>query len=132
MTVHMFSCYIGRGKMSVSDLESRIDDWVASNGAWADDPVEHTLSEHNTAPDGSGETYYMITVRFLQDQTKDNLLQKFTDRLKGKVDWYRVGYHNCTHDETNATPCSWDDAVEWTAKGVTIPAGVPTIDVEVS
>lgn len=56
MTVHMFRCVIGRGPMSVADLETRIDDWVASNAEWEQDPTPHTPIERNTELDGSGAT----------------------------------------------------------------------------
>lgn len=121
--------------MSVSDLEARIDDWVASNAEWVEDTQPHELTERNTEIDGSGATYYGIDVRFLKDDTKDNLLQKFTDKLKDKVDWYRVGYHECDHDaapEEWSEGAIWDPSVtpsaeahEWTAKDATIPSGVP-------
>lgn len=129
MTVHMFRCFIGRGPMSLADLEARINEWVANNAEWMGDSVPHTLSERNTAIDGSGETYYGIDVRFMQSDTKANILQKFTDKLKDKVAWYRVGYHACDHDEADATLCAWNDSAEWTGKDITIPAGVPTIEV---
>lgn len=127
MTVHMFRCFIGLGKMSIEDLETRINDWVASNSEWESDSVPHTLSERNTATDGSGETYYGIDVRFLPDDDKANLQQKFTDKLKQKVDWYRVGYHEFSHREGDGStgPCDWQDSAEWTAKDTTIPNGVP-------
>lgn len=115
--------------MSLTNLETRIDDWVASNAEWTEDSVEHTLSERNTEMDGSGETYYGIDVRFLKEDTKDNVLQKFTDKLKDKVEWYRVGYHNCTHDEEDAYAYSWDDKAEWTAKDVSVPSGVSEFEV---
>jgi len=44
------------------------------------------------------------------------------------VDWYRVGYHACEHDESTPSACSWDDKAEWTAKDVTVPSGVPDFD----
>lgn len=127
MAVHMFQCCIGAGKMSITDLETRVNDWVAGNAEWTEDTVAHTLTERNTKIDGTGETYYAVDVRFLKEDTKDNLQQKFTDKLKDKVAYYRVGYHECAHDETDATPCSWNSVVEWTAKDVTIPAGVPSL-----
>lgn len=134
MTVHLFRCFIGRGSMSISDLETRIDDWVASNAAWTDDTVAHTLSEFDTAIDGSGQTFHGVEVRFLKENTKSNLLQKFEDKLQNKVAWYRVGYHACTHRQGDGSsgPCSFDPnedpeamATEWTDKDVTIPSGVP-------
>ena len=129
MTVHMFRCFIGRGPMSRTDLDTRITEWVSSNGEWAGDSVAHTLSERSTASDGSGTTYDALDVRFLPDNSKANLQQKLTDKLENKVAWYRVGYHACTHrdDDGSSGPCSWDDVIEWTAKDVTIPDGVPAL-----
>lgn len=126
MSVHMFRVFVGAGPMSVSDLETRINDWVAANPEWEADSADHTLTERNTAIDGTGETYYAVDVRFREEDTKANLLQKLTDKLKDKTDWYRVGYHVCQHDETNGGPCAWDDSAAWTATGVRVPAGVPT------
>lgn len=128
MTKHMFRCFIGRGTMSINDLETRINDWVSSNAEWADDDIAQILTERNSGLDGSGTAYHAIDVRFLETDTKSNLLQKFEDKLTNKVDWYRVGFHSCTHDGTGGA-CDWDDAVDWTAKDVTIPGGVPTIEV---
>jgi len=128
MTVHMFRVFIGRGSMSLTDLETRINDWVESNPEWTEDLVDHTLTERNTEIDGTGATYYGVDVRFTQDETKSNLIQKLTDKLKDKVDWYRVGYHACEHDQESASPCSWDDKAEWTAKDVVIVSGVPDFD----
>lgn len=130
MTVHMFRCFVGRGKMSITDLESTINDWVESNGEWEEDAVSHELTERNTETDGSGATFYAIDVRFLPGQAKSNLQQKFTDKLENKANWYRVGYHACTHRDGDGSsgPCSWDDSAEWTEKDVTIPDGVPSID----
>lgn len=130
MTVHMFRVFIGRGKMDISDLESRINNWVESKNEWTDGPVDHELSKRSTESDGSGDTYYVVDVRFNQSDTKDNILQKLTDKLKKKVDWYRVGYHACTHDESDSHPCSWDNNDEWTAKDTTIPEGVPDLTVD--
>jgi len=128
----MFRCYIGRGSMSTTDLETRIDDWVSSNVPWSGDTVAHTLRQRNTETDGSGTDYHSIDVRFELDNSKSNLLQKFEDKLQNKVAWYRLAYHSCGHDDENGGPCSFDPsddpeamAREWTDKDVTIPSGVP-------
>lgn len=125
----MFRCFIGKGPMSESDLETRINDWVASNGEWTDDNTPHTLDIETTGVDNSGTQYYAIDVRFLPDNSKSNILQKFTDKLKDKVDWYRVGYHPCTKRDGDGSsgPCEWTDKTEWTAKDVSVPEGVPKI-----
>lgn len=130
MTVHFFQCYIGRGPMSVSDLEARINDWVSSNGEWANDTVDHTLREYR-ALDGS-LICHSVPVRFVENDTKSNLYQKFTDKLKEKVDWWRVGYHTCHSDQDPHDMCTFDAnedptavARDQTYNGATIPAAVP-------
>lgn len=122
----MFRCCIGIGSMTIADLETRINTWVTNNDTWSGDSIPNEISEVNTELDGTGVTYHTVTVRFEETDTKANLLQKFTDKLKNKVDWYRVGYHVCDHDASDPTGCSWDDSVDWTDKNVTIPAGIPT------
>lgn len=121
----MFRVFIGRGKMSINDLKTRINNWVSSNAEWTEDSVDHTLTERNTALDGSGATYHAIDVRFLDSDAKSNLQQKCEDKLVNKCDWYRLGYHNCDHDESDRQGCSWDDEREWTAKDQTIPSAIP-------
>lgn len=128
MTKHMFRCFIGKGKMSQSELETRINDWVQSNGEWQDDSVAHTLTQTNADPiDGSGTDYWRIDVRFYQTDTKANLQQKFGDKLKNKVGWYRVGYHACDHDEVgvNASDCAWQDSEDW-PDTASVPSDIPT------
>lgn len=136
MTVHMFRCYIGRGSMSVTDLETRINDWVSKNGEWVDDTEPHVLVETNTKNNGSGTTFHTVDVRFEKTYTKSNLFTKFTDKLQDKVAWYRVGYHACTHRDGDGSSggCTFDAnqdpsaaARDWTAKDVTIPGDVPTL-----
>ncbi len=126
----MFRCFIGRGSMSVSDLESRINEWVESNGEWENNPAgSGSLKERNEGIDGSNITYHAVDVWFLPDNSKANLQAKFEDKLQNKVSWYRVGYHQCTHREGDGTTgaCPWDSQLEWTAKDVTIPTGVPVL-----
>jgi hypothetical protein len=109
MTVHTFHLYIGIGSMSVSDLETRVNDWVASNPEWAESSSDHRLSE-TTSEDGS-VTWYQTLVRFTEDDTKANLLQKLTDKLKDKVAYYRVGHHVCPHDEEVSKATVADESV---------------------
>lgn len=126
MTLHMFRCYIGRGKMSVTDLDTNIDDWVTSNATWEGETVQNRLQTVNIDGVPADTPYYKVDVWFTLDDSKANLLQKFTDKLENKVSWYRVGYHECTHDANEPTECGWQDTTEWTEKDVTVPDYVPT------
>lgn len=130
MSVHAFNCYIGRDpdQYSVSEIETAFNGWVESNGEWVDDDDDHHLTTLNTEDDGSGKVYYGSMVRFVPDHTKNNLIQKFSDKMDNKVAWYRVGYHACTHRDGDGSTgrCGWDDSVEATFSGYSIPPGVPT------
>lgn len=130
MSVHMFRVLVGRGPMTVAELETRINDWVGSNAEWESDPVDHSLVERNTRMDGSGVAYYGVSVRFELSDAKSNLLQKFMDKLENKVAWVRVGYHECTHSEDSPSGCGWSDSVEWTANDTAIPTGIPLFEVQ--
>lgn len=130
MTVHMFRIVAASestdtGGMTLSEINSAMDDWMSKQSRWEADPTEHvvTLSE----PIGDGTSHYTGNYRLTFDsETKDNLLQKLGDKLKKKLDWYRIGYHQCDHDESSPTGCSWDDEREWTSKNTdSIPSDVP-------
>lgn len=111
MTVHMVRVILEPPK---GEAESAVDNWVQNHTEWDDDPVEHTLTERNTEEDGSGTDYVRGDYRFIQEETPDALLDDLEDRLQSFQSglWYRLKYHECTHDEDNPKPCSWDQVRE--------------------
>jgi hypothetical protein len=124
MAVHMVRLFIEPPK---GDAETAVNEWVTNHNEWTNDPVEHSLVETNAEIDGSGTTYVRGDYRFIQDSTVTDLLDSLESNLQSIQGglWYRVGYHNCTHDEDNPQPCSWDDKRE----NGTIPSDIPTIEV---
>lgn len=112
--------------LSLSEIRDAMDDWVSKHSEWTADPDDHTIEETALYPRDPGTVYYRGVYRFELSDAKDNLLQKAGDKLKKKVDWYRLGYHVCDHDETAREGCSWDDEREWTSKNTaSIPSDVP-------
>lgn len=107
------------------EAESAVDNWVQNHTEWEDDPVEHTLIETNTEPDGSGTEYVQGDYRFIQDSTATGLLDGLESRLQDLEGglWYRVGYHECDHDGSDRSGCAWDDIRE----NGPVPADVPTL-----
>jgi hypothetical protein len=108
--------------------ESAIDNWVTNHNEWTDDPVSHSLTETNADIDGSGTTYARGDYRFIQEETPTDLLDDLESRLQNVQGglWYRVGYHQCEHDEENGTPCQWDDL--HTCENGDIPTDIPTFN----
>lgn len=108
--------------LSTSEINAAMDDWVANHSEWTADTDEHVI----TATTDASPPYYIGTYRFELSDAKDNLLQKCGDKLKNKIDWYRLGYHVCEHDVADPTPCQWEDDREWTSTNTpSIPSGVP-------
>lgn len=49
------------------------------------------------------------------------LLDDLEADLQAEVAWYRLRFHECSHDESDSVECSWDETREFG----TIPAGIP-------
>ena len=125
MSVHMFRVYVAPD-FDQTDLQTAIDDWVAGHTKWTDDPQETgVVGERLGDLEDPSTAYWGVDIRIEKTDTKANILQKLGDKLKNKCDWYRAGYHECTHDEDPPQPCSWEDRQDWTDKDVTIPSYVP-------
>lgn len=123
MTVHMTRLFIEPPK---GNAESAVDNWVQNHTEWTGDPVSHALERTNTDIDGDGVEYVHGDYRFIQAEPADELLTDLEDRLarfQGGL-WYRVGYHECEHDEPDPSACEWEDVRE--SSGV--PDEIPSIE----
>jgi hypothetical protein len=118
----MFRCFVGFSGNSGQNVETRVNNWISKNAEWDEDNISHSLTQQSTE---SGESYYSLDVRFLKEKPKNTLLQEISDKLENKVDWYRIGYQNCTHDENPPKPCEWDEVSDWSANNKTIPQEIP-------
>lgn len=125
MTVHMIRICIGpQSSWSLSKAEAAVEDWMSKQSEWTTDPVEHSLE--GISPDYTTAAWWQGDYRLtFESDPKDNLLQKLEDKLVNKPLWYRFGYHECEHDETDPGPCSWGEEREWMDTGVPIPSEVP-------
>ena len=123
MTTHMIRLFVEPPK---GEAEEAVNNWVENHTVWEDDPVSHELREANTELEGSGTDYLRGDYWFLQDSSATEIIDDLADRLDGFQDglWYRIGYHECDHDEDTPTPCAW----EQTRDGGDVPVGIPQID----
>jgi hypothetical protein len=115
-----------RPQYSLELAQAWIDDWVADEDTWTGDPVQHEIGARNTRIDGSGTDYFGGDFRFEQTNSKANIAQNFSTFVGVFTDWHRLAYHECTHDEDNRQPCSWDDLFE----SGTVPSDIPDISVQ--
>lgn len=125
MAVHMFRVLVGpQSSWSQVDVNAAVEDWMNKQSEWTADSTAHSMAGVVSPVDGT--PYWQGDYRLTFDsEPKANLYQKLEDKLVNKPDWYRVGYHECEHDETDPTPCAFTDIREWTDKDVTIPSEVP-------
>lgn len=123
MTVHMVRLMVEPPK---GDAESAVDNWVQNHNEWTDDPVAHSLAETDNGDNTT--THISGDYRFIQEETPAELLDDLESRLQSLQGglWYRVGYHQCTHDEGDPDPCEWDEKRE----NGTVPSDIPAIDVQ--
>jgi len=122
MAIHMFRLFIEPPK---GDAESAVNNWVENHTEWGDDPVEHTLRE--VAESGDEDTAYIsLDYRFVQEKTASDLLDDLESRLQSIQGglWYRVGYHECCHDDENDRSCTWEN----TREGGDVPANIPQFE----
>jgi len=123
MTVHMVKFYI---EPPNGNAETAVDNWVMNHTEWMSDPQEHTLREVPADPAVIGSPMTVTgTYRFLQEEPASDLLDDLEARLQSFQGglWYRVGYHECSQDEENPTPCSW----EQTRENGSVPDDIPEL-----
>lgn len=110
MTVHMIQLDIPADAPS-GLVDTAIPNWLAARQAWqTNDPLSHH---------GDGG-HYRADWRFeFAPHDRPSLLDTLENVLNG-VDWYRIRYHECDHDEPAIIRdgCSWDE----TRTGGTVPA----------
>jgi hypothetical protein len=107
------------------EAENAVDNWVQNHNEWTDYPKEHSLTETTAGTDDDGTSYVRGGYRFIQEGAADELL----DDLAGRLDsfqgglWYRLGYHECDHDEDSPTGCDWEQVRE----NGSVPPDIPRL-----
>lgn len=128
MTVHMFRLCVSQSGLSQAELETRVQSWVDEHTKWEGGNTSFSVALTQGEIGNPESEYYSGRFRFEKTDTKDNIVQKLTDKLNNKVSWYRVGYHDCSHDEIDSITCNWGSTVEWSDKDVSIPGYVPDMN----
>jgi hypothetical protein len=124
MAVHMIRVYAAKGGYTLEEVQQAVSDWVQSHTEWTADIDDHQIELREANPDPGATEYFQGEFRFELDDAKDNLLQKAADKLKNKVPWFRLVYHQCDHDTEAGDGCSSEERWNWEGKDVTVPADV--------
>ena len=123
MTTHMFRVVAAKPD-SIGETQANqiVDQWLADNTPWTDDQTPHEITLVENTPISDRPTHFRGDVRFEFSDDKPALFDQIETDLNGIASWYRIGYHKCDHDETDATPCSWGE----TREGGNVPDSIPT------
>jgi hypothetical protein len=102
-----------------------LDQWLLNVDAALQSEVDNEPPTLRKQIDGGGE-WYQGDLAFDWDGGKANILDNIEQYADSYCDWFQIEYHECSHDETDATACS----VQEIRKNGTIPNYVPTISVQ--
>jgi hypothetical protein len=120
MTVHMVRVYAA-ADVPLSQAQSAVDSWLAKHATWTQDTVDHSIQMVEDSD--TGTTYFVGDFRFEWAETKDAILDGAEQDLGQSVSWFRIGYHECGHDEPAGGRCVWDDRRE----AGTVPNAIPAL-----
>lgn len=122
MTVHMIRIFCENPPgLTILDIDLVVQDWINTHTEWLDDPVAHEITPRES---DDGTVFLGGDFRFAIADLKTALLDTLELSLQPEVSWYRIGYHQCVHDEPDRGGCSWDDQREYNPQE--IPASIPT------
>lgn len=123
MTVHMVRVLCEPPK---GEAETAVNNWVSNYNEWESDSVTHALVETRVGLDGT--VHVRGDWRFVDEgEDATDILQDLGDRLQSIQGglWHRLGYHVCSHDQSDPQPYSWGETLEWG----TVPSDVPDFEV---
>lgn len=109
-----------------------ITDWQARKDTvqtWLDNHEEVLQTESSefslgeAGLDGSGTAYAQGLFRFDWTEDAAALKDDVGTWLTNNFEWWRIRYHECTHDEDNPSPCLWSQ--KW--EHGTVPNDIPDV-----
>lgn len=118
MTVHRIRLY--HSTTGAQSYHGWLDTWLTNMQPWTDDEVTNELPTLVEKSDGDGE-WYQTELAFEWTEERAHILDNLDQYAASYCDWHRIGYHECSHDEDDPEPCSWDEVRE----NGTVPDYIP-------
>lgn len=121
MTVHMIKIWseYPNNDNHFNRMYQACEDW-ASNYAETLETQRLALTRF-TADETTNHTAGWWRFEWHEDATP--LLDDLESDLQSEVEYYRIRYHSCDHDEASGDGCSWDESQ--TREYGTVPEGIP-------
>lgn len=106
MSVHMVQIVAENpSDTTLEDERTAVNDWIDSYS----ETLELQSGDLIETESVDGQQYLYGYWRFEISDDKTSLLDDAENALSGVVQWYRIKYHVCDHDESDRSGCTWDD-----------------------
>lgn len=122
MSVHQVRLF--HSEAGAGGFHDWLETWLTNMTPRSADEVTNEPPTLTTPIDG-GAPYYSGDLAFAWSEDKNIIMDQLTGYLDAYCEWWRLGYHVCSHDEENPTPCAWEDGDE----GGAVPNHVRTLGV---
>ena len=121
MTVHMIRVWseYPNNDNHFNRMTSACENWVSNYS----ETLETQRLSLTRITDVESTNYTTGYWRFAWHEGATVLLDDLETGLQSEVEYYRIRYHSCSHDETAGAACSWDESM--TREYGTVPAGIP-------
>jgi len=125
MSVHRVRlCYSVAGAES---FHGWLGTWLTNMSPWDADEVTNGVPTETTTALASDAEWYQVELAFDWAEDKAIIVDQLDGYLGSYCDWHRLGYHVCTHDEDNPSPCSWDTDSNLPRESGAVPDRVPAL-----
>jgi hypothetical protein len=124
MSVHMFRIIAAKpSNIGQQQANQLVEQWFASYTPWEDDPNPHDIILVDSTLTDSPE-HFRGDLRFERDSDMSTIREQIETDLKAVTSWYRIAYHECTHDGSSGGDCSWNLEINYG----NVPTEVPTFE----
>jgi hypothetical protein len=122
--IHMFRIVAGKPpSVGVTQANQLVDQWLATYTPWADDPTPHGITLVDD-PITDAPPHFRCDLRFERDSSMTTIRDQIETDLSDMVNWYRIVYHECLHDENSGGACSWESVTDYGQP----PSDIPTFE----
>ena len=110
---------------SIGEVQANqlVEQWLNTHNPWTEDPIPHEIRLVDD-PIMDTSRHFRGDLRFEIDDDMTAIRDQMKTDLAGVTSWYRIGYHRCDHDESEADACSWDSLTDYGD----VPSEMPAIE----
>jgi hypothetical protein len=106
MTVHRI--ILAHSTVGAQGFHAWLDQWLLNVDAALQSEVDNDPPILRQQTDGNAK-WHQGELAFAWDEGKTNILDNIEIYCDSHCDWYRLGYHACSHDRAESETCSYQE-----------------------